>query len=204
MSIYKKVLENQFYDLHPMLQRRYEFKRNSIFKATGVMKCVRGGPMWLFPIFWLGKKYKLFFPESGKNIPFEIVNSQIIASDGTEQVHWERVFYFNHKKRFFNARMYLNSEQNLIQDYLGEPAKFYSDLALSITKEGGLRIDSKKQRLVLPFIEIPLPKIFQGLATVTETYMETKAVYYIQVQVKNPIIGTVFSYEGEFKSNDIF
>ncbi|GGJ42302.1 DUF4166 domain-containing protein [Virgibacillus salexigens] len=203
MSIYKKILGNDFYHLHPMLQKRYEFKDSYQFKGKGVMRYITNKSKWLFPLFLFSQKYKLFFPETGKSVPFKIINTQTIGNNGMEQVHWERVFYFNDKKRYFNASMYLDLEQKLIQDYLGEPSKCYSDLLLSVTKDRGLRINSKEQRLIFPFLEIPLPKIVQGLATVTEKYLETKAVYYIQVNVTNPLIGTIFSYEGEFVEDDV-
>jgi hypothetical protein len=99
--------------------------------------------------------------------------------------------------------MSLDKKRNIIEDYLGEPPLMYSDLKLSCI-DRGLRIESYKQRLVLGKLEIPLPKIFQGLATVSEHYNDEKDVYEIRVVVKNPIIGQVFAYEGEFTSDENF
>ncbi len=58
MSIYKIVLGDQFFLLHPNLQKRYEFP----FKASGVMKTIKGGPKWLYPLFLTGVRFKLLFP----------------------------------------------------------------------------------------------------------------------------------------------
>lgn len=99
--------------------------------------------------------------------------------------------------------MSLDEGQQIIQDYLGEPHLFYSDLLLTVTPEGNLKIESRHQRFVLGRWEIPLPKVFQGLATVIEKYIEEKDCYSIHVMVKNPLIGTLLSYEGEFKRDDI-
>ncbi|WP_245835722.1 DUF4166 domain-containing protein [Virgibacillus ndiopensis] len=200
MSIFKRVMGEEFRQLHPMLQKRYEFLDKFTFIGTGKMKSINGGPKWLYPFFRLGVRWKLLFPEHGKDVRFKIVNSPRTGINGEEQIHWERVFYFEHNKRYFNALMSLDSKRNIIKDYLGEPPLFYSDLKLSATRNGDLKIESKRQRLVIGRLEIPLPKVFQGLATVTEKYSDEREVYVIRVVVRNPLIGTVFSYEGEFDS----
>ncbi|MDN4492551.1 DUF4166 domain-containing protein [Ureibacillus aquaedulcis] len=202
MSVYKKALDKEFYRLHPMLQKRYSFSNHAPFQAQGVMKSIKVGPKFLYPLFWLGTKRKLLFPEYGTNIPFKILNTPFVGADGEEQIHWERVFYFGEKKRYFNALMSYDPERNLIKDYLGEPSILYSDLVFIVSSDGSLRIESSKQRLVLWKIEIPIPKILQGLATVTEKYSEEKRVFQISVDVRNPLIGHIFSYEGEFKPNE--
>ena len=65
-----------------------------------------------------------------------------------------------------------------------------------------MTIKSLGQRLVLGKIEIPLPRIFQGLATVTERFDDEQGLYQIHVTVRNPLIGMVFSYEGMFSADD--
>ncbi|WP_432360021.1 DUF4166 domain-containing protein [Sporosarcina sp. UB5] len=198
MSIYKKVLGDDFARLHPMLQMRYDIADGSSFKATGTMKEIKGGPRWLYPLFRLGVNWKLLFPERGKNIPFLIKNTVRHGDNGESQIHWERIFQFGSTKRYFNALMSLDEKRLVIKDYLGEPPLVYSDLAFDVSDDGSLKISSLNQRLVLGKIEVPLPKLLQGLATVTERYDEANAVYQINVNVRNPLIGHVFSYEGEF------
>lgn len=198
MSIYKNVLANEFSRLHPMLQKRYDFETGTIFKASGIMKEIKGGPIWLYPLFKLGVGWKLLFPERGTNVPFTIKNEASYGLNGEEQIHWERVFLFGSKKRFFNALMSLDDKRSVIKDYLGEPALVYSDLAFEVSEEGALTIHSLNQRLVLGKLELPLPKILQGLATVTESYDNKCAIFRISVKVRNPLIGHIFSYEGEF------
>lgn len=201
MSIYKNVLGNDFTRLHPMLQKRYALDVGTTFKATGIMKEIKGGPAWLYPIFKLGARRKLLFYETGTNIPFTIRNEAKYGPNDDKQIHWERIFYFGDTKRYFNALMSLDDKRSVIKDYLGEPAVLYSDLAFEVTDDGTLSICSLNQRLVLGKLELPLPKILQGLATVTERYDDKKAVYQIHVRVRNPLIGHIFSYEGEFVQN---
>ena len=202
MAIFEQVMGNQFSRLHPMLQKRYDLPTGTVFKASGIMHEIKGGPKWLYPLFRIGVKWKLLFPERGNSIPFSITNTSYISDDGERHVHWERIFHFRNKKRYFNALMSLDVERLVIKDYLGEPHIVYADLAFTVTAEGHLKITSLNQKLVLGKIEIPLPKLFQGLATVTEKYLDERACYQITVTVKNPLIGTVFSYEGEFSADE--
>ena len=202
MSIVKQVMGSDFARLHPMLQERYDLPEGSVFKASGIMNEIKGGPKFLYPIFRMAVRWKLLFPEHGQSIPFSIKNTAYIDENGDSVIHWERIFHFGHKRRYFNALMSLNMKRRVIQDYLGEPHVIYADLAFTATQEGHLKITSLNQRLVLGKIEIPLPKIFQGLATVTEKYVDERERYQITVDVKNPLIGTVFSYEGVFSSDD--
>ncbi|UOQ45595.1 DUF4166 domain-containing protein [Halobacillus salinarum] len=204
MSIYKRVLGKEFYHLHPMLQHKYELLSSGTFSGSGVMKKIKGGPKWLYPMFYLGAKWKLLFPESGENIPFTITNTSRCGENGERQVHWERIFYFKGKRRYFNALMSFDQSQNVIKDYLGEPPLFYSDLVLKIDEENrSLRIESKGQRLVFGKREISLPRFLQGLAVINESYSEEKGVFQITVGVKNPLVGWVFYYEGEFKQDEL-
>ncbi len=193
---------DDFSRLHPMLQKRYDLPAGTVFKASGIMDEIKGGPKWLSPFFRIGTKWKLLFPERGKSIPFSITNTAYLTDYDKSHVHWERIFYFGNKKRYFNALMSLDEERLVIKDYLGEPHKVYADLTFTVTPEGDLKIASLNQKLVLGKFEIPLPKLFQGLATVTEKYVDELECYQIIVQVENLLIGMVFSYEGTFSADE--
>jgi Domain of unknown function (DUF4166) len=203
MSIYYKALGDRFEDLHPKLQERYRLMGRETFYGTGLMKEIKGGPRWLYPFFRYGVKWKLLFPERGEDIPFTIRNTPILEKGGEAKIHWERVFMFGKKKRYFNALMSFDKKRNIIKDYLGEPTRLYSDLELMINEDRSLTIISNKQRIVIGKFEIPLPKFLQGIAKVREGYNEREQVYTISVDVRNPIIGTLFSYEGVFLQNEL-
>ncbi|WP_077622851.1 DUF4166 domain-containing protein [Sediminibacillus massiliensis] len=203
MSIYKQMMGEEFNRLHPMVQKRYEFIEGRPFTGKGIMTNIKSGPKWMYPVFWLGTHWKLLFPENGKDVPFTIVNKPGTGQNGETQVHWERIFYFKKEKRYFNALMSYDRKRNIIRDYLGEPYRLYSDLIFSAARDGTLIIQSNKQRLVLGRLEIPLPAILQGKARIEESFLDRKNAYHIHVEVTNPVIGTVFAYEGEFSSDDI-
>ena len=97
--------------------------------------------------------------------------------------------------------MSFDARRLVIRDYLGEPFLIYADLDFQVATNGSLTISSLRQRLVLGKIEIPLPRIFQGLATVTERFDDELGHYQIHVTVRNPLIGIVFSYKGAFSAD---
>ncbi|NYF25474.1 DUF4166 domain-containing protein [Sporosarcina sp. JAI121] len=201
MSIFRQVLGNEFNRLHPMLQKRYDLSAGATFRASGVMKEIGGGSKWLYPILKAGVRWKLLYPERGVNIPFTIINTAFVGDKGESQVHWERIFQFGKTVRYFNALMSYDAKRLVIRDYLGEPHLLYADLDFQVATDGRLTITSLGQRLVLGKFEIPLPRIFQGLATVTERFDDERGLYHIHVEVRNPLIGIVFCYDGEFSAD---
>ena len=203
MSIYKEILGEEYHQMHPMLQKRYGFELGKTFKATGVMYKIDSGPKWLLPFKLFATRRKFLFPEHGNNIPFHIINEQQNGLNGELQVHWERRFFFQNNSRDFNALMTVDIKKQLVKDYLGEPSIFYSELLFKVTDQGHLRIESQKQRIVLGKWELPIPKLFQGNVVVKESYMEENKAFFIHVLITNPLIGTLFEYKGEFKSNDL-
>lgn len=203
MSIYKEILGEQFYRMHPMLQKRYGFEEAKTFKGTGVMHKITSGPKWLYLFKLFATRRKFLFPEHGNHIPFHIINKQQIGLNGEQQVHWERRFYFQNINRDFNALMTMDKDMQLVKDYLGEPSLFYSELTFEVTDYGHLEIESQKQRIVLGKYELPIPKLFQGNVLVKESYSEENEAFFIHVLIKNPLIGTLFEYKGEFRSDDL-
>lgn len=203
MSIYKEILGEQYYKMQPMLQKRYGFEDDKTFKATGVMHKITSGPKWLYLFKLFATRRKFLFPEHGNYIPFHIINKQQIGSNGEQQVHWERRFYFQNINRDFNALMSLEKDKQLVKDYLGEPSLFYSELTFEVTDQGHLRIESQRQRIVLAKYEFPIPKLFQGNVLVKESYMEENEAFFIHVLITNPLFGTLFEYKGEFRSDDL-
>ena len=202
MSIYKIMLGEDFNRLQPKLQTRYDIKAGVPFRAEGMMKKIVTGPKWLAPFLLFSTKWKFLFPEHGEHIPFQIINTVHRDEKGNHQVYWERTFHFKNKNRYFNALMSLDSEHRIVKDYLGEPSLFYSELVFDVTEQGHMHIHSKKQRLVLGKVEIPIPAFFLGNVSVTESFLEENGVFSIHVHITNPLIGTLFEYEGEFYSNE--
>ena len=78
----------------------------------------------------------MFFSERGEEIPFTIQNIAERDEYGQELVRWNRTFYFHNKKRYFNAVMQLDENENEIVDYFGEPHLLVSTLHFHIDELG--------------------------------------------------------------------
>ena len=201
MSIYQRLLGQDFKRLHPKLQQRYTIPTGAMFQAQGVMHRVKGGPFWLKPFYTMATKYHFLFPEQGRAIPFHITNISRMNAQGETEVYWERAFHFANQTRYFNATMTIDANFTKVKDYLGTPALFYSDLHMHVTKEGRLLIRSGVQRFCIKSTEIALPPFLQGHVVVEEGYDERQDVYTIHVSINNPLIGGIMHYAGYFTTS---
>ncbi|MFJ7666343.1 DUF4166 domain-containing protein [Lysinibacillus sp. NPDC097195] len=198
MTIYQTLLGEDFKNLHPKLQQRYALPVGQAFYAKGVMRTIESGAKWMRPFYMVATKFKFLFPESGKNIPFTIRNTCHRLPTGEMEVLWERTFYFSKKTRHFDARMTVDPVHNIVKDYLGSPALFYSDLLFSVTRQGKLIIRSGTQRFVMSKIQWAIPKMLEGRVIVEEGYDEDRDVFTIHVYIHNPLLGRLMMYAGEF------
>jgi Domain of unknown function (DUF4166) len=198
VTIYKELLGTEFQKLQPKLQERYMLPVGQAFKGTGTMAKIEAGPAWLKPFLTYAVRRKFLFPESGHDVPFTIKNSCRHLKSGITEVYWERTFFFEEAARHFNAFMTIDAGRGVVKDYLGEPSLFYSDLKLSVSPQGGLRIRSGFQRLIAGKIEIPLPSLLRGEVAVEEGFDEVRGCYTIKVDIHNKLIGRMMTYEGTF------
>lgn len=182
-----------------MLQYRYTLTREKGFIGKGVMDEISGGNFFLRKMFHLGIPYRVFFPERGRKIPFLIENKVISGPSGEDIVEWNRTFTFKKFERYFDAAMFLNDDGSVINDLFGKPSILGSTLSFTVDeKNGSLIIRSMKQWLIVNGEKLPLPRIFHGEATIIESYDDHLGVYRIQVEVKNPLFGSLFFYKGSF------
>ncbi|KFM99378.1 DUF4166 domain-containing protein [Bacillus clarus] len=197
-NIYERLLGDSYKKLHPKLQKRYEITEENSFIGEGKMDEIYGGSFFVKLVLKLASKFRMFFSERGKEIPFIIHNTAERDRQGKEFVRWNRTFHFNKKKRYFNAVMYLDEKEKEIVDYFGEPYLLVSTLSFHIDEQGGMHISSKKQWFYMFGRKIPLPKILYGEAKIIEYYDDSLQCFRIHVQVQNPLIGSLFSYKGTF------
>ncbi|HYK72808.1 MAG TPA: DUF4166 domain-containing protein [Pseudoneobacillus sp.] len=198
-SIYQKVLGTQFHKLHPMLQHRYTLTKEKGFIGKGMMDEITGGNYFIRKMFHFGVPYRVFFPERGRKVPFLIENKVVIGQNGEDVVEWNRTFSFKKHSRHFDAIMFLDERNEEIVDLFGKPSILGSTLSLKVNeRDGSLLIRSVQQWLVVNGEKLPLPRILHGEARIIESYDDAANLYKIQVEVKNPLLGTLFHYKGSF------
>jgi len=157
-SIYEQVLGSGFARLHPEIQRRFGFssKDNTAAIGTGVMEEIWHGAAYTLPFLYLGSWRRIMFPESGKNIPFEIANYAYVDSLGRETVTWLRTFHTKRPRRF-DAYMINSEKRHCIVDYLGTHQHLAVDIDIKVDPNGGLRLRSGAQRFYEGFLGFYLP-----------------------------------------------
>lgn len=203
MPIYKELLGEDFQRLHPKLQARYTLPIGVPFHGVGTMSKIETGAAWITPFLKLAARRQFLFPESGKDVPFIINNTSRLLPTGEVEIYWERTFYFKGVTRNFNAFMTIDTKRSVVKDYLGEPSLFYSDLKLGVTPEGYMHIRSGSQRIIIGSLELPIPRLLEGVVAVEEGYDDSREVFTIQVDIHNQIAGRLMAYKGEFKDQSL-
>lgn len=201
-SIYEKLLGESYDQLHPKLQKRYAITEEHSFTGEGKMDEIAEGSKFVKVLLKIAAKFRMFFSERGEEVPFTIHNTVEKNEKGEEFVRWNRMFLFGEKKRYFHAVMYLDEEKDEIIDYFGEPHILISTLTFSVDNQGAMRISSKKQWLNAFGMKIPLPKLLHGEVKIVESFDDARDCFCIQVNVRNPLFGPLFSYKGTFLEGD--
>lgn len=156
------------------------------------------GPPYTLPFLYLGSWRRIMFPESGRNIPFQIANFAYVDAFGRETVTWIRTFYARRNRRF-DAYMIYSEQRRSIVDYLGTHQHLAVDIDLKAGSDGGLRLRSGAQRFHEGPVSFRFPLAFSGVAEVCEWYDDANRCFRIEVMVKNRTWGRLFGYRGHFQ-----
>ena len=199
-SIYERALGADFRRLHPKIQERFGFSSRDGVAAIGrgVMEEIRRPPSLTWPFLMLGLQRHIMFPEHGRDVPFRIENYAYVDNFGFETVTWNRRFEFE-QTRCFDAQMVYSEERGRIVDYLGTHQHLAVDLDVRVTADGGIGFRSGEQRFYEGFVGFRFPGAFTGFADVVERWDDEAGLYRIAVEVRNPVIGTIFGYRGRFE-----
>jgi hypothetical protein len=199
-SIYEQAMGSDFARLHPEIQRRFGFSsRDNIASiGTGVMDEVWRGPLYTLPFLYVGAWRRILFPETGRNVPFQIQNYAYVDPLGRETVTWIRTFR-NRRTRRFDAYMIFSEQRSCIIDYLGTHQHLAVDIELRVDPTGGLRLRAGAQRFYEGPIGFSFPMLFSGIADVCEWYDDREQKFRIEVNVTNKTWGRLFGYKGSFE-----
>jgi hypothetical protein len=85
-----------------------------------------------------------------------------------------------------------------VVDYLGTHQHLATDLALEVLADGSLHLQTGAQRFYEDFAAFEFPAALTGTADLYENFDDARGVYTIQMQVRNPLLGFLFGYRGEF------
>lgn len=167
--------------------------------GRGIMREIRTGPWWVRPFLLFGATRNIMFPESGRDVPFQIDNYPYIDSYGRETVTFVRTMEVGRgKRRRFDATMIYSDTNGRVIDYLGTHQHLAVDLELTVTERGGLRLVSGAQRFYEGWIGFTFPAFLTGRAYLDEFYDDERECYVIDMEVRHALFGLLFGYRGEF------
>ncbi|KRE81036.1 DUF4166 domain-containing protein [Arthrobacter sp. Soil762] len=200
-SIFEVALGQDFQRLHPMLQKRFGVDTEAGYGCVGhgVFSEVRRGAWWTVLFLRLGAYRNILFPDQGNDIPFTIENYPYIDRFGRPTVTFVRTLELpSSKRRRFDATMVHSERSGGIVDYLGTHQHLATDLELEVLADGSLHLQSGAQRFYEGFAGFTFPAFCTGTADLYESFDDIRGVFTIQMQVRNPVVGFLFGYRGEF------
>lgn len=201
-SIFELALGEDFQKLHPMLQQRFgiDVDRSHACVGRGVFSEVRRGAWWTVPFLHLGAYRNILFPDQGRDIPFTIENYPYTDAYDRPTVTFVRTLELARlgKSRRFDATMVYSRQRNCIVDYLGTHQHLATDLKVEVLGDGSLHLQSTAQRFYEGLVAFTVPSVLTGTAELHESFDDERGVFTIQMQVRNPLLGFLFGYRGEF------
>ena len=199
-SIVHRSLGSDFQRLHPKIREQYGIssKSDAAYVGTGVMDDVWHGRWYVVPFLFVGSLRRILFPETGKNIPFEIRNYAYLDGFGRETVTWRRSFSFPSKQREFDEFFVHSESRGTPILYAGTHQHLSVDLHFAVDDDGSMIVTTGKQRLFVGPLTIPFPRFFSGDAYVRESYNDSTDRFEVDVSITNSFWGKILGYQGSF------
>jgi hypothetical protein len=189
-SVYQRALGARFSELAPEL--RAYFSRppeGAVGRGTGVYE-VAGSPVrWLRPAFAFLAWRRVLFPEYATGVPFTITN---IPGPG-EGLSARREFHFPGRDRLMQDTMHVIDGR--LHDFLGRRGGLEVRFDLDVSG-GSLRMRSDRAWLHLLGLRLPLPELLSARVELTEAWAGDRQ--RVDVRMRHPLLGEIFSYAGTF------
>lgn len=201
-GVLERALGDDWTDLHPKVRERYGLSTDGDVQTVvgrGTMDRLTHGRHAL-PVLLLGPLRNTLFPETGRDVPFEIRTEAFVDEHGREAIAFRRRFETvdplgrEHTRRF-DSTMVWDDDRGAI-DYLGA----HSDLSVDVNvaaDDGALVLTSGAARLPLLGRSLPIPDHLNADVTVRDWYDDAAERYRVALAVEGPL-GYVFGFEGSF------
>lgn len=200
MSAYIQQMGDEFFKLHPQIQKRFDFStENGIaFIGKGIMDEIwTGNKLTVFLLKRLSKS-NILFPKAGKNIEYEIHNYPYKDSFGREVHSMNRVFYFPNEEQRFDGTALYSEQNNQIIEYLGLDQKIFFRMGLSAEEDGAIKFVSEKQYTFIFGRKIQIPSFLRGNIELIEWFDDNEQKFYLDLKVKTKLLGPLFGFTGCF------
>ncbi|PJJ73127.1 uncharacterized protein DUF4166 [Diaminobutyricimonas aerilata] len=184
-SLYLRLLGPSFERLDPRLRPYFSLEPGGSARASGVFEIAGSRVRWLRPLWAFLAWRHVLFPEFGRDVPFEVVNTA--AVDGTLSA--VRTFRFPGRDRVMEDSMRI--EGGRLHDRLGRRRGLEVEFTATVD-HGGLVLESAREWLHGGPLRIRIP----ALVRVRLSERWTEAGQRVEVRLSMPVLGTVFEYAG--------
>lgn len=196
-GLFRRALGESWDDLHPKVRERYGVVADEDREVvgSGEMSRLRRSTLAL-PALWLGTFDDFVFPESGTDVPFTITTEAFVDDEGFEALFLRRRFELGRTREFVDTLRW-NPARNCVTDMFGRRGLMVSDLHFGVEGDR-LALSIGRQWLRVGGRYLPVPGPLAAGGTLYDWYDEETGRYNVAADIENPLIGTVFGYEGEF------
>jgi len=166
---------------------------------SGTMDMVWRRHAWLWPMFSILARADILFPETGEDIPAQMIVRNYRTEDGRPWQTWERTFDFGHVRRRFDARVTFDPRRGETLEHTGPGGRLEAPWCMGL--DGGrMTIDALAVFLRIGRLRVPLPRLFSVAVRAIQTIdPATPDKIHIDLSLQNPLLGPVFGYEGTFR-----
>ncbi|WP_226482278.1 DUF4166 domain-containing protein [Natrinema amylolyticum] len=185
--------------LHPRVRDRYGLESAEDREAVGVgrMQTLDRSPL-AAPTLRLGTLDDFLFPERGTDVPFTIITEPFVDDDGNEALVLRRRFKTSPPRTFVDTLRW-NPDRGCLTDLFGRHGYVAADVHID-AEDGALALSIGAQWLRVGgrYLEFPSPLSVDG--RLRDWYDDDDGRFRVSAAIINPLLGTVFEYEGTFEN----
>lgn len=198
-GLFEREVGDEWRSLHPRVRNRYGLESGEGREALGVgrMHDLDRHPLAV-PALWLGTLDDFLFPERGTDVPFTIVTEPFVDDEGNEALVLRRRFETAPPRTFVDTLRW-NPARGCLTDLFGRHGRVAADL--HIEAEDGelvLSIGTQWFRVGGRYLALPSPLAVDG--RLRDWFDDEDGRFRVSAAITNPVLGTVFEYEGAFRN----
>jgi hypothetical protein len=134
-----------------------------------------------------------------RDVPFGIVNTPTIDGDGRPGIATTRTFRFRGGAQSFRDALVPSHMPGVLLNHLGSRPRLTIVLTCAVSERGHLLLTSRSAHVRIGRRRIRLPRLLGVAARVEDGFDTEHGRRTIDVDVRNPIVGTVMRYRGWFQ-----
>lgn len=198
-SLFEREVGDDWGTLHPRVRERYGIESRENREAIGVgrMHDLARSALAL-PALWLGTLDDFLFPECGTDVPFTITSEPFVDDEGYEALFLHRRFETTPRRVFVDTLRW-NPDRECLTDLFGRRGRVAADLHLR-AEDGALALSIGTQWLRVGGRYLALPDALAVDGRLRDWYDDGIDRFRVAAEITNPVLGTVFGYEGTFEN----